>query len=341
MSDTPIEANFDEIRDIIRGFHGPNEKAQKIAQDREGQLTKPPGALGRLEEISEWFATWQAKDSPSIERPRVAVFAGNHGVAKQGVSAFPQEVTVQMVANFKNGGAAVNQLCRAHDAELRVYEMALDQPTHDFTEQPAMSEEECATAIAYGMMAVEEGVDVLCIGEMGIANTTSGAALAYALFNGEAADWVGPGTGVEGDAYNNKIRVVQEAVGKYFHQRHDPLEILRCLGGYEIAAMVGAIIAARMGRVPVILDGYTTCAAAAVLYQMDPAALDHCIVGHLSAEPSHIQLLEEIDKEPLLNYGMRLGEASGAALALGIVKSAIACHTGMATFAEAGVSDKD
>lgn len=340
MTDTPIQANFDEIRDIIRGFHGPNEKARDIAREREGQLTKPPGALGRLESISEWFATWQSNDSPKIERPRVAVFAGNHGVAAQGVSAFPQEVTVQMVANFQQGGAAVNQLCRTHDADLRVYEMALENPTKDFTIEPAMSEEECCTAIAYGMMAVEDGIDCLCVGEMGIANSTSGAALAHALFKGEAADWVGPGTGVTGDAYDNKVRVVKEGVAKYADVT-DPLEILRHVGGFELAAIVGAIIAARMGRVPVILDGYATTAAAAILQKMDETALDHCIVGHLSAEPSHVSLLEKLGKEPLLNYGMRLGEASGAALALGIVKSAVACHTGMATFAEAGVAGKE
>ncbi len=341
MTDTPVQATFDEIRDIIRGFHGPNEKARDLAREREGQLTKPPGALGRLESIAEWFATWQAGDSPKLERPRVAVFAGNHGVAAQGVSAFPQEVTVQMVANFQHGGAAVNQICGVHDAELRVYEMALDNPTNDFTVEPAMSEAECATAIAYGMMAVEEGIDCLCVGEMGIANSTSGAALAYALFHGDAAEWVGPGTGVSGDAYDNKVRVVREAVGKYFHQLNDPLEILRCVGGFELAAIVGAIIAARMGRVPVILDGYATTAAAAILYKMDETALDHCIIGHLSAEPSHGKLLDELGKEPLLNFGMRLGEASGAALALGIVKSAVSCHTGMATFAEAGVAGKE
>lgn len=338
MTETPPKASFDEMREIIAGFPGPNTNALENARAREGQLTKPQGALGRLEELSAWFAAWQAEEKPKLERPRVAVFAGNHGVAAQGVSAFPQEVTVQMVANFQHGGAAVNQLCRVHDAELRVYEMALEHPTQDFTQAPAMSEEECATALAYGMMAVEEGIDCLCLGEMGIGNSTSGAALAHALFGGEARDWVGPGTGVQGEAFDNKVRVVGEAVAKHRDAMTDGLEILRHVGGFELAAITGAVIAARMARIPVILDGYACTAAAAVLHKMNDRALDHCIVGHLSAEPAHIRLLEVLEKEPVVNFGMRLGEGSGAAVALGVVKAAVACHTGMATFAEAGVS---
>lgn len=339
--DAQPKTDLEEIRGLLRGLPGPDESARQTARDRESQLTKPPGALGRLEELSEWVATWQGRTPPKIERPRVAVFAGNHGVAAQGVSAFPAEVTQQMVINFQNGGAAVNQLCAAHDAELRVYEMALDHPTADFTQGPAMGDEECATSMAYGMMAVEEGIDILCLGEMGIANSTAGAALAHALFGGEAKDWTGPGTGVVGDAMARKVDVVDRAVTRHLAESTDALDVLRRLGGFELAAICGAIIAARMGRVPVILDGYACTAAASVLYRVDPHALDHCIVGHLSAEPAHARLCQAIGKQPLLNLGMRLGEASGAAVALSVVKSAVACHSGMATFAEAGVSDKD
>jgi nicotinate-nucleotide--dimethylbenzimidazole phosphoribosyltransferase len=269
------------------------------------------------------------------------VFAGNHGVAARGVSAFPADVTVQMVANFKAGGAAVNQLCRTFDAELRVYEMALDRPTADFTQAPALGEADCATAMAYGMMAVEDGIDLLCLGEMGIANTTSAAALCHALFGGQAADWTGPGTGVAGAALDAKTQIVADGVALHREAQGDPLEILRRLGGREIAAIAGAVIAARMGRVPVLLDGYVCTAAAAVLHKAMPGLLDHCVVAHCSAEPAHRLLLEAIGKQPLLDLGMRLGEASGAALALGILRAAVDCHTGMATFAEAGVSDKD
>ena len=330
-----------EIRDILTRLPGPDEDAAARAADREGQLTKPPGALARLEELSEWMARWQGRHPPRLERPRVAVFAGNHGVAARGVSAFPAEVTAQMVANFRAGGAAVNQICRTFDAELQVYEMGLEQPTADFCRGPAMGDAECANAMAYGMLAVQEGIDVICLGEMGIANSTSAAALCHAMFGGAAADWTGPGTGVQGAALDNKIRVVADGVALHGDANGDPLEILRRLGGRELAAVTGAVVAARMGRVPVLLDGYATTAAAAVLHRIDPQLIDHCTVAHCSAEPGHVRLLQAIGKKPLLDLGMRLGEASGAALALGLLRAAVNCHIGMATFAEAGVSDKE
>jgi len=338
---TEVQANLDEMRGLVRAFPAQDEAARQAVAAREGQLTKPPGALGRLEELTSWLAGWQAKSPPSLDRPRVCVFAGNHGVAKQGVSAFPPDVTAQMVQNFQNGGAAVNQLCQVNDAELRVYEMALDHPTADFTEAPAMTDEECATAMAYGMMAVDDGIDLLCVGEMGIGNSTAGAALAHALFGGDAKDWTGPGTGVAGPELARKIDVVDKAVTLHLAETTDAFDVLRRLGGHELAAIVGAIIAARMGRVPVLLDGYACTAAAAVLFRVDPHALDHCIVGHLSAEPAHAKLCDAIRQRPILDLGMRLGEASGAALALGVLRGALACHSGMATFAEAGVSGQD
>jgi len=330
-----------EMRAIIASFPAAARDAGAAAAAREAQLTKPAGALGRLEEINIWMATWQGKHPPSCVHPRTAVFAGNHGVAQQGVSAYPAEVTVQMVKNFVDGGAAVNQLCRAVDADLRVYEMALDTPTKDFTREPAMSDEECATAMAYGMMAVEPGIDLLAVGEMGIANTTAAAALAAAIFGGPASAWVGPGTGVAGEALARKTVVVEQAVARHRAASDDGFELLRRLGGREFAAMVGAIMAARMARVPVLLDGYASCAAAAALHALDKSALDHCLVAHRSAEPGHRRLLDCLGKEPLFDLGMRLGEASGATLAIAIVKGALACHSGMATFAEAGVSGKD
>jgi nicotinate-nucleotide--dimethylbenzimidazole phosphoribosyltransferase len=232
----------------------------------------------------------------------------------------------------------VNQLCKVIDADLRVYEMNLDTPTADIVDGPAMSEEECARALAYGMMAVEPGIDALALGEMGIANTTIAAALCMGLFGGDAAEWTGPGTGVVGAALETKREVVAAAVARHRPEAGDPFELLRRLGGLEFAAMAGAILAARMGRVPVVLDGFSAGAAAAVLFAADPRALDHCVVGHVSAEPGHRRLLDRIGKPALLDLGMRLGEASGATLALGILKAAVACHAGMATFAEAGVS---
>jgi nicotinate-nucleotide--dimethylbenzimidazole phosphoribosyltransferase len=286
------------------------------------------------------MSIWQGKHPPSANHPRTAVFVGNHGVAARGVSAYPAAVTKQMVQNFLDGGAAVNQLCRSVDADLRVYELALEEPTADFTRGPAMTEEECAMAIAYGMTAVETGVDLLAVGEMGIANTTSAAALCCALFGGEAEQWVGPGTGVAGEGLQRKLSAVAEGVVRHRGETSEPFELLRRLGGRELAAIAGAVMAARQARVPVILDGYATTAAAAVLFAADPKALDHCIVAHRSAEPGHRRLLAKIGKPPLLDLGMRLGEASGATLGIALVKAAVACHTGMATFAEAGVSGK-
>jgi len=330
-----------EMRAIIGSFPGPDRAAGEAAAAREAQLTKPAGALGRLEEISRWMAIWQGKHPPACVHPRAAVFAGNHGVAQLGVSAYPAEVTAQMVKNFVAGGAAINQLCRAFDADLRVYEMALEEPTKDFTVEPAMTETECATAMAYGMMAVEPGIDLLAVGEMGIANTTAAAALNTAIFGGQAALWVGPGTGIADDGMKRKIAVVERAVALHRPAAGDGFDLLRRLGGREFAAMVGAIMAARMARVPVLLDGYAATAAAAALHAVEPSALDHCLVAHCSAEPGHRLLVERLGRKPLLDLGMRLGEASGAALAIALVKAALACHNGMATFAEAGVSGKE
>ena len=285
------------------------------------------------------MAAWQGEYPPKINHPRTAVFAANHGVANLGVSAFPSSVTEQMVQNFISGGAAVNQLCKVFDSDLRVYELALDQPTNDFTKGPAMSEAECAHAMAYGMMAVEPGLDILCLGEMGIGNTTSASALSLALFGGNAKDWVGSGTGISSDSLVKKIKIVQQACELHGNMKGDPLAIFAALGGLELAAIAGAILAARLAKVPVVLDGFACTVAAAILYAIKPCTIDHCLVSHCSVEPGHKKLLGKINKESLLDLGMRLGEGSGATLALGIIRAAIACHLGMATFEDAGVSN--
>ena len=333
---------FEEMRRILRDLPGPDQEAQTKVVQRQTELTKPPGSLGRLEEIAEWLAAWQGRASPRIERPRIAVFAGTHGVAARGVSAYPPEVTGQMVKNFLNGGAAINQLAGSIDADLRIYELDLDHPTGDFSKGPAMSEARTANAMAYGMMAAEPGIDVLCLGEMGIANTTTAATLCAALFGGTGAEWAGPGTGGQGKALAHKIAVIDEALSHHrgLIEQRDPLALLAAVGGEEFAAIAGAVLAARMGRLPVLLDGYACTAAAAVLHAIDRHALDHCLVAHRSAEPGHTRLLAAIGQRPLLDFGMRLGEASAAALAVPLLKAAAACHNGMATFAEAGVSSK-
>jgi nicotinate-nucleotide--dimethylbenzimidazole phosphoribosyltransferase len=331
---------FDDIRALLAVMPAADDDAVARVRARDAQLTKPPGALGRLENIVEWLAAWQQHDTPKVERPVVAVFAGNHGVVAQGVAAYPQAVTAQMVANFQSDGAAVNQICKTFDLGLKVFELALDVPTKDITQDAALTEQDCAATMAYGMEAIANGVDLLCIGEMGIGNTTIAAALAHGLFGGTAEQWVGPGTGVDAEGLKRKADAVRRAAALHKQHLNDPLEVLRRLGGRELAAMAGAILGARMNRVPVLIDGYVATAAAAVLFKANPHALDHCMAAHVSAEPAHRALLAELGLKPLLDLGMRLGEASGAALAAGLVRAAVNCHNGMATFASAGVSDK-
>jgi nicotinate-nucleotide--dimethylbenzimidazole phosphoribosyltransferase len=277
---------------------------------------------------------------PSFERPLVAIFAGNHGVVAKGVSAFPASVTEAMLKNFTAGGAAINQICAAHGIGLKVFELALEHPTADITEAPALEEAAAAATFAYGMEAIAEGVDVLCLGEMGIGNTTVAAAIYHALYGGAAADWVGPGTGVDPEGLARKIAAVDAAVRLHAPHCADPLELMRRLGGREIVAMAGAIVAARLQRVPVVLDGYVVCAAAAIVHAMDASALDHCLAGHVSSEGAHREVLRRLGKAPILDLGLHLGEGSGGALAMGVVKAAIACHRDMATFAETAVAGR-
>jgi nicotinate-nucleotide--dimethylbenzimidazole phosphoribosyltransferase len=329
-------ATLNEFRAMLEAATAPDMASIAGAKARNGQLTKPPGALGRLEELAIWYASWRNTDRPSIENPQIIVFAGNHGVCAQGVSAFPAEVTAQMVSNFEHGGAAINQLAKTFGATLNVHALELEMPTQDFTAAPAMSEAEVVIALMAGWDAVDPKADLLVTGEMGIGNTTSAAAVAAAVLGGSAADWTGRGTGVDDDGLARKTDAV--ARGLALHDTSDPLEALRCLGGRELAAMAGAIAAARHHRIPVILDGFICCAAAATLEKAVAGSLDHAVAGHLSAEGAHEKLLTALGKTPILSLSLRLGEGSGGALAIGILQAAVACHSGMATFAEAGVA---
>lgn len=325
-----------DIRAMASTLPKANADSIAAARDRQNQLTKPPGALGTLEDIAVFMAGWQNTDRPRIDMAQALVFAGNHGICAQGVNPFPQEVTLQMVANFKSGGAAINQLCAANGAALSVIPLHLDQPTADFTEAPAMTEADTIAALHAGYDAVNPEADIVLLGEMGIGNSTVAAALACAAFGGTAADWVGAGTGSDADGIALKTRVIDAGILR--HGRDDPLSSLANLGGREQAAICGATLAARAYGIPVLLDGYICTAAVAPLAAEAPAFLDHCLVGHASAEPGHARLTAALNKAPILDFNMRLGEGTGAALALGIVRSALACHNGMATFAEAGVS---
>lgn len=338
MPEAPF-STLEDFRKVLEAAPEVDPVALEGARNRNGQLTKPPGALGRLEDLAQWYAGWRGNARPHLERSQVIVFAGNHGVTAQGVSAFPAEVTVQMVANFEAGGAAVNQLARLAGAKMDVVALDLERPTADFTQGPAMSETEVVTALSAGWNAVDIGAELLVVGEMGIGNTTAAAAVAHALFGGAPDDWTGRGTGVDDEGLARKAKVVGSGLAANPGAAEDSLEALRCLGGRELAAMAGGIARARAERIPVILDGFICTAAAATLERAVPAALDHTVAGHVSAETAHGALLEALGKTPLLSLGMRLGEGSGAALAINIIKGAVACHSGMATFAEAGVAD--
>lgn len=333
----PFPADAASLSAALTALTDPDAAAMAAARARQGQLTKPPGSLGRLEDIAIFMAGWQGRERPLLGRARAAIFAGNHGVVARGVSAFPAAVTAQMVANFAGGGAAINQLARAAGLELTVVPIDLDRPTADFTGSAAMSAAECGAAMAAGAAVVDADLDLLVVGEMGIGNSTSAAALALLSFDGTAADWVGPGTGVDAAGIARKIAVVEQAAPLH-GAATGAFERLRRVGGREIAAIAGAVLRARQLRVPVLLDGFITCAAIAPLAAEAPGIVAHCLAGHCSAEPGHARLLARLGLDPLLTLSMRLGEGSGAAVAAQIVRSALAAHNGMATFAEAGVS---
>ncbi len=316
---------------------GPDLAARDAAAARQRRLTKPPGSLGRLEEVALFLAGWQGRVRPAIARGRAVVFAGNHGIVARGVSAFPAGVTAQMVANFAAGGAAINALADAAGLALDVVALDLDRATADFTRAPAMSEEDCLAALNAGAAALRGDPDLLVLGEMGIGNSTAAAALCMASLGGDAGDWVGPGTGVDGAGIARKIATVEAALAFHAGRLRDPFEILRRVGGREIAAIAGAVVAARLRGVAVVLDGFICSAAVAPLATARPGIVDHLLAGHVSAEPGHARLLAALGLEPLLRLDMRLGEGSGAAVAVGVIRAGLAAHDRMATFAEAGV----
>lgn len=338
MSLFPPPANLGDVRRLLAALPAGDEAAVSAVRARDVELTKPAGALGRLEELVEWLARWQGRAPPAVERPLVAVFAGNHGVVERGVSAFPAAVTVEMVKNFERRGAAINQICRANRLDFKVHAITLDEPTADFTAAPAMTEAELVAALCIGWGALDDVTDLLCIGEMGIGNTTAAAAIACGLFGGTAEDWVGRGTGVDDAGLERKRAAVADGVALHRSALDDPLEVLRRLGGRELAAMAGAVIAARLRGVPVLVDGYVAGAAAAIVAAAVPGGVDHCRFGHVSAEPGHRRMLSRLGVQPLLDLDMRLGEGTGAALAAVLARTAAEIHAGMATFAEAGVS---
>lgn len=331
---------LDELRSTCLDLPSGDDDAAAAVAARQDTLTKPPGSLGRLETLVAWLARWQRRPMPRLDKVKVIVFAGSHGVTAQGVSAFPAEVTGQMVANFAAGGAAINQLARSAGAELCVIPLDIERPTRDFTQRPAMEAEDFLAAVSTGYDAVTKDLDLLCLGEMGIGNTTTAAAMTTALFGGGADVWVGRGTGVDDAGLARKSKAIETALQLHKDRLLDPLDVAARVGGRELAAMLGAALAARKLGIPLMLDGFVTTAAVAPLQKLNVQGLAHAVAGHVSAEAGHRGLLAALGLDPLLNLGMRLGEGSGGCLAINVLRGALACHTGMASFAEAGVSDK-
>lgn len=298
------QTSLDEIRGLLTGLPG------AAAPDR------PPADAALLDVLGDWLASWQG-GAPRLDRPRLAIFAGAHGFAP--APAEIASVSARIEA-YRNGTAAANALCRMQDSDLRVYEMALDRPTADFRVAPALSDPDCAAAMAYGMTAVEDGVELLCVAAMGAGTRISAAALCCGLFGGAPGDWRMPDAGpADTDA------VIAAAIARHAGAG-DALQRLRCLGGHELAAVAGAILAARMARVPVVLDGFAATAAAAALHKLDGAALDHCIVAHREAGDAHARLLSCLEKEALLDLDPGRGAGCGAMLALGVLRGAVACR---------------
>jgi nicotinate-nucleotide--dimethylbenzimidazole phosphoribosyltransferase len=328
------------LRAMCMNLPGGNDAAAAAVRERQAILTKPVGSLGCLEELAAWLATWQGRSMPHLERVETLVFAGNHGVTRQGVSPFPASVTAQMVANFSRGGAAINQIARVAGAVLRVIPLELEIPTEDFTQAPAMDEAGFLRAVSTGYQAVSTDGNLLCLGEMGIGNTTAAAAIAAGLFGGGGTLWAGRGTGVDDEGLARKRSVIDAGLRLHAASSGDPLLIAMALGGRELAAILGATLAARQHGIPVLLDGFVCTAAAAPLARLRPDALDHAKLAHLSAEAGHHALAEALGLRPLLDFGMRLGEGSAATLVVPLLRAAVACHTGMATFAEATVDNR-
>ena len=332
-------ASSDHVIEIIADLPNCSEAKMESARERQAQLTKPPGSLGKLEDIAVWLAGWQGTEKPQINNGQCLIFAGNHGVVAKGVSPFPAEVTTQMVRNFEAGGAAINQLCREAGLSLTVTPLQLNVPTGDISEGMAMTPDEVIAAMNTGANALDHSCDYLVVGEMGIGNTTAAAALSMGRFGGEASSWVGPGTGLDDEGVDHKTKIVAQAFARHGKLNGDPVLLLAHYGGRELAAIAGAVLAARMRSIPVMLDGFISSAAASALTAGDQlSVLDHCEISHLSAEPGHLRLAVALRKQPIIDLGMRLGEGSGAATATLLVRAALATHNGMATFSEAGVS---
>jgi len=330
--------------------------AEQTARERQSVLTKPPGSLGTLEQLAVRFAAFQGRARPELDRIRICVFAGDHGVVAEGISAFPQAVTTEMIRNFAAGGAAVSVLARANDAELEVMDLGsavapgplpgvvdrrIDAGTANFRHGPAMTPEQRDLALDGGreaaQRAADAGTQLFIGGEMGIGNTTAATAVVCALTGEAPTALAGPGTGLDDSGVRHKAAVVAEALDTHAPDAADPADVLRQVGGFEVAALAGSFIACAQAGIPVLVDGFITTAAALVAVRLNPSVWPWLLFGHRSAEPGHAAALAALDADPLLDLGMRLGEGSGAAVAIPLLRQALSLHNGMATFDEAAI----
>ncbi len=338
-----------------------NEKVKTEAQERQGILTKPAGSLGQLEDVAITLASLYGDDKPEIKKPLITIFAADHGVVAQGVSAFPQAVTVEMIRNFVNGGAAISVLATVNQAQLKVvncgtafeidfaddYDALVDMQvaagTADLSQQSAMTAQQLEQALSIGQsiadQAKKDSIDLFIAGEMGIGNTTPAAALGCAYLSQSAELMTGRGTGIDDAALNNKVKVIEQGLSRLTLTELTAEQILQELGGFEIAAITGAYIRCAQLGIPVLVDGFITTAAALAACKMNPQVEDWLLFSHQSQEQGHQHMLEALHAKPLLNLGLRLGEGSGAATALPLLRQACALHNGMATFAEAAISE--
>ncbi len=322
------------LRVALESMPGGDLDAGQAVAGRAAEILRPAGALARLDEVAAWVATWQHTDRPAIRRPAALIFAADHGIATAGVSNYPADVTAAMLAAYRAGRSTINAFAQVAGATVEAIDVGVGQPTGDIRLEPAMDADRFEQAAAAGRAAVEAiDADLLVLGEMGIGNTTAAAAVVAALAGGEPHDWVGRGTGVDDQGLARKRAAVSTAVDRIAGVT-DSLEVLRQVGGAELVAIAAAIVAARHRRLPVLLDGYVVTAAAFPLTLIRADAIDHCLVGHCSAEPGHRRLLERLGKRPLLDLEMRLGEGSGAMAAVPLVAMACMGITDVPTFGE-------
>ena len=322
----PAASPLDDLRRLALEAREPDRVRRAAALQRHEASGRPSDALGRLQEIALWLAEWQGREPPQVARPQTVIFATSHGVAAHGYGADPVGHTERMVARVQAGESPANAVAAALSAGLKVLDLGVSQPTADIVVEEAMTERACAAACAFGMEAISDRPDALALGEISLGGGVAAASVAASLYGGDPGFWSRVGAWTPPEMAEMRRDAVAAALARHRGRLSDPLEALRRVGGRDIAACVGAILAARAERIPVVLDGFVTCVGAAVVHAINPRAIDHCMVGHLSAEPAHEALLERIGKRPLLDFDIRYGEGIGSSLGLGLLKAACAVH---------------